>query len=83
MVIFKVILGIIYLFFGFVCASIYDSMIDDGNEPPMLLILLWPGALIMFLFVVMLNFAYLLGKRIAKWLYKLMEENADENMFDL
>ena len=73
--IFKIILVIVYLFFGFVCGSIYDSWgFDDSDDLPMILILLWPGALIMILFVVMLNFAYLLGKRIAKWLDKIMED---------
>lgn len=77
--IFKIILVIVYLFFGFVFASIYDSLgFDDSVEPPMILILLWPGALIMTLFVVMLNFAYLLGKRIAKWLDKIMEDKENE-----
>ena len=67
--IFKIILVIVYLFFGFVCASIYDSWgFDDSAEPPMILIL----------FVVMLNFAYLLGKRIAKWLDKIMEDKENE-----
>lgn len=75
MVIFKVILVIIYLFLGMVCASIYDSLgIDDCNEPPMLLILLWPGALIMMLFVVLLALGHSVGKIIVKWLDKLMEE---------
>ncbi len=83
MVVVKIVLGIVYLFFGFVCASIYDSCrFNDSAEPPMLLILLWPGALIMILFVVMLNFAYLLGKRIGKrickWLDKLMEDKENE-----
>lgn len=32
----------------------------------------------MILFVVMLNFAYLLGKRIAKWLDKIMEDKENE-----
>ena len=77
--IFKIILVIVYLFFGFVCVSIYDSWgFDDSVDPPMILILLWPGALIMILFVVMLNFAYLLGKRIAKWLDKIMEDKENE-----
>lgn len=75
--VFKIILVIVYIFFSFVCASIYDSFIDSA-EPPMLLILLWPGALIMILFVVMLNFAYSLGQRIAKWLDKLMEDEENE-----
>lgn len=78
-VIFKIILVIVYLFFGFVCASIYDSWgFDDSDDLPMILILLWPGALIMILFVVMINFAYLLGKRIAKWLDKIMEDKENE-----
>ena len=77
--IFKIILVIVYLFFGFVCAPIYDSWgFDDSAEPPMILILLWPGALIMILFVVMIHFAYLLGKRIAKWLDKIMEDKENE-----
>lgn len=77
--IFKIILVIVYLFFGFVCVSIYDSWgFDDSAESPMILILLWPGALIMILFVVMINFAYLLGKRIAKWLDKIMEDKENE-----
>jgi len=76
---FKIILVIVYLFFGFVCESIYDSLgFDDSDESAMILILLWPGALIMILFVVMLNFAYLLGKRIAKWLDKIMEDKENE-----
>lgn len=77
--IFKIILVIVYLFFGFVCVSIYDSWgFDDSAGSPMILILLWPGALIMILFVVMINFAYLLGKRIAKWLDKIMEDKENE-----
>lgn len=77
--IFKIILVIVYLFFGFVCASIYDSWgFDNAVDPPMILILLWPGALIMILFVVMLNFTHLLGKRIAKWLDKIMEDKENE-----
>lgn len=41
-VIFKIILVIVYLFFGFVCASIYDSWgFDDSDDLPMILILLW------------------------------------------
>ena len=71
----KVILGIGYLFLGFVCLSVYESWnFDSLDGMSFIVVLAWPAMAIVILLVMLINLAYALGKIIVKWLDKLMEE---------
>lgn len=73
--VFKIILGTVYLFFGFVCLSVYESWnIDGADNMSFIVVLAWPLFSVVILFVVLLALGNSAGKRIAKWLDKLMEE---------
>lgn len=75
MTIIKVVLGIIYLFLGCVCLSVYESWnIDGADDMTFVVILAWPAFATLLLFVVLLALGHSVGKIIVKWLDKLMEE---------
>lgn len=70
----KVILGIGYLFLGFVCLSVYESWnFDSLDNMSFIVVLACPTMAIVILLVMLINLAYALGKIIVKWLDKLME----------
>lgn len=77
--IFKIILVIVYLFFGFTCLSVYESWnIDGADDMAFIVVLAWPLCSVIILFVLLLALGNSAGKRIVKWLDKIMGDKENE-----
>lgn len=82
--IFKIILVIVYLFFGFICLSVYESWnIDGADDMAFIVVLVWPLCSVIILFVLLLALGNSAGKRIVKWLDKIMGDKENDDTYDL